>query len=145
MKKTLITLVAVVVMVLLTGCEAKEEVLTCTLKQEQTGMVMNQEIEATFINNEVTDMTMDIDVNLDDTYAPYIDTMKTTFEEQFKTYSDNGAKVEVTSVGNVVEIDIDFDLKNMSLEQKKNLDMLDVYGTKAATQEELEKQGYTCR
>ena len=145
MKKTLITLVAVVMMVLLTGCEAKEEVLTCTLKQEQTGMVMNQEIEATFINNEVTDMTMDIDVNLDDTYVPYIDTMKTTFEEQFKTYSDNGAKVEVTSEGNVVEIDIDFDLKNMSLEQKKNLDMLDVYGTKAATQEELEKQGYTCR
>lgn len=145
MKKTLITLVAVAMMVLLTGCEAKEEVLTCTLKQEQTGMVMNQEIEATFINNEVTDMTMDIDVNLDDTYVPYIDTMKTTFEEQFKTYSDNGAKVEVTSEGNVVEIDIDFDLKNMSLEQKKNLDMLDVYGTKAATQEELEKQGYTCR
>lgn len=145
MKKTLITLVAVVMMVLLTGCEAKEEVLTCTLKQEQTGMVMNQEIEAEFVNNEVVDMSMDIDVNLDDTYAPYIDTMKTTFEEQFKTYSDNGAKVEVTSEGNVVEIDIDFDLKNMSLEQKKNLDMLDVYGTKAATQEELEKQGYTCR
>ena len=144
MKKILIILIAVVI---LTGCGAskKEDKLTCTMSTKQANMVMNHEIEADFVGNEVVDLSMDIEVELDNTFAPYIETMKTTLANQFKSYSDNGAEVEIDAEGSTVKIDIDFDLKSMSLEQKKNLDMIDVYGTKSATKKSLEKIGYTCK
>lgn len=144
MKKILISLVAVVI---LTGCGAskEEQVLTCTMSTTQSGMTMNQKVEADFVGNEVVDMSMDIDVELDEFMAPYIETMKETLASQFKNYSDNGAKLEIDAEGSKIEIDIDFDLKNMTLEQKKNLDMIDVYGTKEATQKAFEKMGYTCK
>lgn len=144
MKKILISFIVVAI---LTGCapKGKEQVLTCTMTTNQSGMVMNQEIEADFVGNEVVDMSMDIDVTLDESMIPYIETMKTTLANQFKNYSDNGAKLEIDAEGSKIEIDIDFDLKHMSLEQKKNLDMIDVYGTKEATKKAFEKMGYTCR
>lgn len=145
MKKTLAVALVFAVLVL-SGCGAKkEEKLTCTMKTDQSGMVMNQEVEAIFVGNEVTEMSMDIDVELGETLAPYIETMKETLATQFQNYSDNGAKVEISAEGNVVEIDIDMDVKSMSLTQKQNLDMLDVYGTKKATLKAFEQQGYTCR
>lgn len=144
MKKILISFIVVAV---LTGCasKAKEQTLTCTMSTNQTGMVMYQEVEADFVGNEVVDMSMDIDVTLDETMVPYIETMKETLASQFKSYTENGAKLEIDAEGSKIEIDIDFDLKNMTLEQKKNLDMIDVYGTKEATKKAFEKMGYTCK
>ena len=143
MKKILIGFIALAI---LSGCGAKkEQVLTCTMTMNVSGMVMNQELEADFVGNEVVEMNMDIDVKLDETMVPYIDTMKETLASQFKKYSDNGAKLEIDAEGSKIEIDIDFDLKNMTLEQKKNLDVIDVYGTKSATKKALEQAGYTCR
>ena len=143
MKKILIGFIALAI---LSGCGAKkEQVLTCTMTMNESGMVMNQELEADFVGNEVVKMNMDIDVELDETMAPFIETMKETLASQFKKYSDNGAKLEIDAEGSKIEIDIDFDLKNMTLEQKKNLDVIDVYGTKSATKKALEQAGYTCR
>ena len=143
MKKILIGFIALAI---LSGCGAKkEQVLTCTMTMNESGMVMNQELEADFVGNEVVEMNMGIDVELDETMAPFIETMKETLASQFKKYSDNGAKLEIDAEGSKIEIDIDFDLKNMTLEQKKNLDVIDVYGTKSATKKALEQAGYTCR
>ena len=144
MRKILISFILVAI---LTGCtpEAKEQTLTCTMSTNETGMVMNQEVEADFVGNEVVDMSMDIDITLDETMVPYIETMKETLATQFKNYTENGAMLEIDAEGSKIEIDIDFDLKNMTLEQKKNLDMIDVYGTKEATKNAFEKMGYTCK
>lgn len=142
MKKTLMILVAVVTMFCLTGCGT--ETLTCTMSQSQTGMTMVQKVDATFVNNEVTKMNMKIDITLDDDYASYADTMKSTLEEQYKVFSDNGGKVDVSGEGNIINIGIDLDVKNMTDKQIKNLNMGDVYGTKSATAKELESEGYTC-
>ena len=143
MKKILIGFIALAI---LSGCGAKkEQVLTCTMTMNESGMVMNQELEADFVGNEVVEMNMGIDVELDETMAPFIETMKETLASQFKKYSDNGAKLEIDAEGSKIEIDIDFDLKNMTLTQKKNLDVIDVYGTKSATKKALEQAGYTCR
>lgn len=145
MKKIFMTLVAVVMMFILTGCGT--ETLTCTMNSEETGMTMDQNINATFVNNEVTDMNMKIDLNLDEEYAPYAETMKTTLEEEYKTFSDNGGKVAVTGEGNVININIDLNFKDMTDKQKENLDIdfLDTFGTKEATAKDLESQGYTCK
>ena len=143
MKKGLMGLVALCVMFILTGCGT--ETLTCTMSQDESGMTMNQEAVVTFENNEVTKMKMNVDVEVDDTYASYIGMMESMLESQFTQYSDNGAKVDVSSSDNKINVSIDMDVKNMTDDQKKNLDLEDVYGTKDATKKELESQGYTCK
>lgn len=143
MKKIMMTLVAVVMMFVLTGCGT--ETLTCTMSQTQTGMTMNQEMNATFVNNEVTKMDINIKAELDEAYVSAMDQIKSSVEANLKQYKDNGGKVEITSEGNVINAKVDFDLSNMSKDQKKKLNMVDVYGTKSATAKELEKQGYTCK
>lgn len=143
MKKGLMALVAMGIVFILTGCGT--ETLTCTMSQDESGMKMNQEAVVTFENNEVTKMNMSVDVEVDDTYANYISTMESMLESQFTQFSDNGAKVDVSSSGNKINVSIDMDVKNMTDEQKKNLNMEDVYGSKEATKKELEEQGYTCK
>lgn len=143
MKKGLMGLVALCVMFILTGCGT--ETLTCTMSQEESGMTMNQKAVVTFENNEVTKMKMNVDVEVDDTYASYIGMMESMLESQFTQYSDNGAKVDVSSSDNKINVSIDMDVKNMTDEQKENLGMEDVYGSKDATKKELEEQGYTCK
>lgn len=143
MKKIMMTLVAVVMMFVLTGCGT--ETLTCTMSQTQTGMTMDQEMNATFVNNEVTKMDINIKAELDEAYVSAMDQIKSSVEANLKQYKDNGGKVEITSEGNVINAKVDFDLSKMSKDQKKKLNMVDVYGTKSATAKELEKQGYTCK
>lgn len=145
--KKLKFLVVAIVLCLLTGCGTKTEVLTCETTQDLNGITMYQTMDATFTNNEVTNMDMDIDVNLGETYAAYMDTMKTSLAEEYKTFSDNGAKVDITTEGNVIKVAINLDLTSMTSEQKKKLDigLLDTFGTKEATKKDLEKQGYTCK
>lgn len=142
MKKILMFLVAVVAMFCLTGCGT--ETLKCTMSQSQTGMSMDQKVDATFVNNEVTKMNMKIDVTLEESYAKHADLIKNTLEDQYKIFSDNGGKVNISGEGNIINIGIDLDVKNMTDKQLKNLNMGDIYGTKSATAKELEKQGYTC-
>lgn len=143
MKKLVMSLAVVVMMFVLTGCGTEK--LTCTQTSKETGMTMDQKIDATFVNNEVTDLNIKLDVKLDDSYASYIDTMKDMLEKEYKTYSDNGGKVDVTTEDKIIHINILMDAKKMTDKQKKALDMTDVYGTKKATAKELEKQGFTCK
>lgn len=143
MKKVMMTLVAFVMMFVLTGCGT--ETLSCTMSQNQSGIKMNQEINATFVNNEVTKMYINVNAELDESYVSAMEQIKASVETNLKQYKDNGGKLDITTEGNTINARVDFDLANMSKEQKKNLNMVDVYGTKSATAKELEKQGYTCK
>lgn len=143
MKKIMMTLVAVVMMFVLTGCGT--ETLSCTMSQNQAGIKMNKEINATFVNNEVTNMYINVNAELDEAYVSAMDQIKASVEANLKQYKDNGGKLDITTEGNTINARVDFDLAKMSKEQKKNLNMVDVYGTKSATAKELEKQGYTCK
>ena len=67
MKKVMMTLVAFVMMFVLTGCGT--ETLSCTMSQNQSGIKMNQEINATFVNNEVTKMYINVNAELDESYV----------------------------------------------------------------------------
>ncbi len=143
MKKILMLVVLAGASLVLSGCGA--ETLTCTMSQEQTGMTMNQNVVVKFNNNEVTNLDMDIDVKLDDTYKAYSSTMKQMLESEFKNYEENGGKVDITENNNGLNVKVGFDLDKMSKEQKENLNLIDTSGTKAATQKDLEDAGYTCK
>ena len=84
MKKVLMGLAAVALTFILTGCGT--ETLTCTMSQSETGMKMDQKAVITFEDNEVTNINMNVDVNVDETYSSYVDFMKNMLEEQFKSY-----------------------------------------------------------
>lgn len=143
MKKMMMALVAGIMMFVLTGCGT--ETLNCTMSQNQAGMKMNQEMNATFVNNEVTKMDITMDAEIDEAYASQMDQIKANVEANLKQYKDNGGKLDITSEGNTIKAKVNIDLTKMSDEQKKKLNMTDVYGTKDATKKELEKQGYTCK
>ncbi len=143
MKKGLMALAAMGIVLVLTGCGT--ETLTCTMSQDESGMKMNQKAVVTFEDNEVTKMKMDVEVEVDEAYANYISMMESMLESQFTQFSDNGAKVDVSSSDSKINVSIDMDVKKMTDEQKENLDMEDVYGSKDATKKALEEQGYTCK
>lgn len=143
MKKVLMALAAMGIVLVLTGCGT--ETLTCTMSQDESGMKMNQKAVVTFEDNEVTKMKMDVEVEVDEAYANYISMMESMLESQFTQFSDNGAKVDVSSDDSKINVSIDMDVKKMTDEQKENLDMEDVYGSKDATKKALEEQGYTCK
>lgn len=143
MKKVLMALAAMGIVLVLTGCGT--ETLTCTMSQDESGMKMNQKAVVTFEDNEVTKMKMDVEVEVDEAYANYISMMESMLESQFTQFSDNGAKVDVSSSDSKINVSIDMDVKKMTDEQKENLDMEDVYGSKDATKKALEEQGYTCK
>lgn len=141
MKKILIIIILLTV---LTGCR-KEDKLTCYKIKNKESMVISEEVEVEFIGNKATDLSMDVDVNFDKNTSFLAQTLKTTLIDNLKKYETNGAIIEVDTEDNSIEIDIDFDLKRMSLKQKKSIDLIDVYGTKLVAKKELESKGYVCR
>lgn len=143
MKKIIMLLFVVVLTYMLTGCG--KETLTCTSTQKQTGMTMNTEVVALFNNNEVTNMDLNIVFDVDDSYEDYIETIRESIDSQYDKYRKKGVTVNVTVEDKKINAKLVFDLKKMSNADKKDLDIVDVYGTKPATAKDLEKQGYTCK
>lgn len=143
MKKVIMPVLAVALVFMLTGCG--KETLTCTSTQEQSGMKMNTEIVALFDNNEVTNMDLKVVAELDDTYANYIETVRSSIDSQYDKYRKDGVTVSVTAEDKTITASLVFDLRKMSTADKKALDVVDVYGTKSATAKALEQQGYTCK
>lgn len=143
-KKIIMPAVLAAVALVLSGC-GKTETLTCTMSQDESGMVMNSKIEAVFEGNEVTKIDLNIDATIDESLSAYITTMEDVIESQYEKYKKEGATVNVSSKDNVIKADLSFDLKKMSDEDKEELDLIDTKGTKEATKKELEKEGYTCK
>ena len=144
MKKSLFLVVSVVMIGLLTGC-GKEKVLECDLKETQNGMQMSQNLKATFKGNEVKDITMKMDVVLEEKYKSYSDMFVSSIDSQFTKYKNKKGltyKTEKSDDGVVVNIYADLD--KMSKEDKEELDLVDTTGSYDKTKEELEKEGYTC-
>lgn len=144
MKKIVMPIMLVVLALVLSGC-GKKETLTCTMTQDESGMVMNSKMEAIFEGNEVTKMDLNITAEVDESLSAYVPTMKEAIETQYAKYKKDGVTVNVSNKDNTINADLSFNLKKMSEEDKKALDLIDTKGTKAATKKELEKQGYTCK
>lgn len=143
-KKIIMPAILVAVALVLSGC-GKTETLTCTMSQDESGMVMNSKMEAIFEGNEVTKIDLNIDAKIDESLSAYVTTMEDVIEAQYEKYKKEGTTVNVSSKDNVIKADLSFDLKNMSDKDKEELDLIDTKGTKEATKKELEKEGYTCK
>ena len=145
MKKIYILVVALIV-ILLTGC-GKIQTLECSKTYNEEGMVLKQDMKTKFEGLEATYIDMSMDIKFDESYLSLvsIDTLEETFKKQYDSqYNKKGITINYTKGKDNIIIDMDFDLKNISEEDKSNLELTDVYGTIEATKEAMEKEEYTC-
>ena len=146
MEKYLMGFVLVLCLVLLTGCGNTKKVLECSKDFNQNDIAINQKMLTYFEGNEVVKLTIDMAFDMGDEYKEYITTYKDALESSYKEqYNKKGVVLEVTNDSDKVYAKIDFDLKNMSAEDKKSLNFEDVYGSYSATRKDLIDSGYTCK
>lgn len=140
MKKVLMSLLAISLAFILTGCG--NDTLTCTMSESEDGMQTSQELKVNFSNDEVSKVNLKMDFTVDDEYSDYMSFYKNLLESQFEDVTDNGGKVDVTQEGNTLKLDLNIDMNDLSEEQKTNLDLS---GTKESVRSQLEEEGYTCK
>ena len=140
MKKVLMSLLALSLAFILTGCG--NDTLTCTMSESEDGMQTSQELKVNFSKDEVSKVNLKMDFTVGDEYSDYMSFYKNLLESQFEDVTDNGGKVDVTQEGNTLKLDLSIDMNDLSEEQKTNLDLS---GTKESVRSQLEEEGYTCK
>ena len=145
MKKFLLV-ITVVGLVLVTGC-SREQTLTCTKDISSSGIDMLQTVNVKFVNNKVDTMNTTVVVKLPDSYKSYADTFVSRFKQQYESQYGSYEHVKIDTVkksDSEIDVNIDFDYKNMTDQEKKALDLTgsEKYSVNKKT---LEGQGYTCK
>lgn len=144
MKKICLVCLTLVFGLFLTGCETTKT-LECSTIQTQEGMDINQKVVAIFEKNMVTKMSLAMDIKVNKEYVPYIDSMKKSLEDQYATYKKEGVTIDITNTDDTIKAILDFNIFEMSEEDKEELDLVDIYGTAEATKQTFIEQGYTCK
>ena len=135
----------------LVGCgevakkDLKPETLTCTTSSLEDDLKMDNETTMTFLNNKMIKMTMKFSFTVEKDYENLTEELKKGLEEQYKSYSDNGADVDVFTEGATVVAKIDMDFEKMSEEQKKKLEVNNFSGSLSDNKKDFESSGYTCK
>lgn len=146
MKKYLTLTAMVCLLGLATACGNKEKVLECSKDQKSAGMNMTQNIKATFKNKNVTYIDMSIDVKVEDTYKPYIDTMMTSVEGQLSEYKGKkGMTLDTKKKSTGFVVNLKADLAKMDKDTKEDLDMMNTTADFEESKKEFEDEGYTCK
>lgn len=146
MKKTVVISAAALALIFTTACGSSKKVLDCSMSQDSTGMKMTQNIKATFKKNDVKTINMTINVELEDAYLDYTDTIISSVESGLENYKDkNGITIKSEKNDNGFVVKFDADLSKMDSDTKKDLDMVDTSADYDASKKELEDEGYTCK
>ena len=145
MKKGVLFTALVASCVLLSGCGTKT--LSCSKTEKDSGFSAEETIKAKFVGNEVTNVSLNMTMTLDDEFKDNKDLFISMLEEQFTNYKNkDGLKFEIKSKSDTeIDLTMDADLKKMSDDNKKELDLIDTKGSYDATKKELEDQGFTCK
>ena len=125
------------------GCGSKK-VLKCKLQGQQSGVDSTQYIEGTFEGNRLTKMTLKAEYDMSEFPSSYRDQFVESSKQTIKEKLKGEGKAEAKTEGDLVIINVDLDIKNMSDEAKKSLDIIDTKGSPSETKKYLEKRGYTC-
>lgn len=146
MKKSLVLVAIIISLGCLSGCGNKSKVLECTMDNSQSGMKMDQTIKTTFKGKEVKSFSVNVDVEVDEQYKNYLDTIITSVESQFTNYNDKkGISVKTNKNDKGFVVTFEADLDKMDKETKEDLDMVDTKATYDEAKKEFEKEGYTCK
>ena len=148
MKKDIVVGLMMFVVLVLTGCGVKtnNNVLECSITQDQDQMVATQTLKAVFEENEVVNMEINTDFKLDDEIASSTEALKDNILNAYKEkYGKDGVDITVTNDENTVYTVIKMDFKAMSDEDKEELNVVDTKGSVSATKKALQDSGYNCK
>ena len=154
MKKVLLGIVTIICITFVTGCgnsikTNSNKTLSCTKdfsSSMPSGITMIQKSDISFTNNKIDTIDMLMSFEVSDTYLSQfdtlMDTMKTTYDEQYGKY--DGVTVETNKTSDsTFEVTISVDYKNTSDSTRTALDMKGSEDYKI-NKTQLEQQGYTC-
>lgn len=144
MKKIMSLFVAVLALILVTGCGSSKNTVTCT--QDEDGMTVT--VKATTDNNDKIkkvnmSMTAEAENEADaKAGAASYETLKAAYEGQ------DGMKIDVKRDGLKVTISFDIDLSKVSADALEKFNMSDMVGkdlTGAAFKKNAQDSGATCK
>ena len=146
MKNFLKVGVLALVLVLVSGCGAKEKVLTCTMTNEETGMKSDQTMKVSFKDNKASKVNMTMKMTLDDEYASYLSSVKSMMDSEFEEFtSKTGVKYDSKTDKNTININLELDVTKVSESDLKDMNFDNSLGTYDEVKKSLEGSGYTCK
>lgn len=150
MKKITCSIILFMCIIVLTGCGSSNKSLSCSKdfsSSMPSGISMIQDSEIEFKNNKVDSMKMIMKFEVSSTYASQFDTlmntMKSTYENQYGKYSGINVTTNKTS-DSTFEIVISFDYKSLDDTTKTAIGAV---GSESysVNKKQLESQGYSCK
>ena len=135
---------------LLSGC-GNEQVLSCSMTQEQSGATMEQVFDVTFKKEEVSNVKMAINTKVTDEVSDSDwDSLVDLLDEQYATVNKNG--FQITKENNKKErsynITIDVDVNKAKKEDLAEYDLESLSGAQGTydeIKEQMKKSGLTCK
>ena len=135
---------------LLSGC-GNEQVLSCSMTQEQSGATMEQVFDVTFTKEEVSNVKMAINTKVTDEVSDSDwDSLVDLLDEQYATVNNNG--FQITKENNKKErsynITIDVDVNKAKKEDLAEYDLESLSGAQGTydeIKEQMKKSGLTCK
>ena len=129
---------------LLSGCS---KVLVCERSNDYNEeMKMNQTIKVTFKKNTITNLTMDMNINLSNDYLEYKDELISSVEDEFANLKDTkGIAYSTKDNSNGFTFNLNADIANLDEDTKNELDLVNTTHSYKEAKEEFENEGYTCK
>ena len=136
----------ILVVLLTSGC-GKTKVLECTMNDDSTeGLEMAHTVKATFKNDAVTKMDIDMVLTVDDELKDYTNELAESLKSEFSNLDGKkGVSITTDTKDKVVTFNLTADLSKMDDSAKEELDMVGTSETYAAAKKDLEGEGYKCK
>ena len=128
----------------ISGCDNKKT-LICTKSEDTTGMTITTTSSTKFVNDSISNIEMNMTLNLDNSYVKYANTIKNSLEQQYKSYkNEKGVSYNTTVKNDVINFVLFIDNKKISSDTRSKLKLS---GSESydANKKILEKDGYTCK
>lgn len=149
MKSVKVVALLVVSIFLLTGCGSQK--LTCTLSEEEDGMIYTSEVIMTFKDDKVNEFTMNMDMKLnDDDMITMWDSFVSTMNSTFEPVEEDGIKIStaVDEDNHAFRVTYEVSLDEASEETIEEYDLSDMINSDETLEEiksGMEEEGYTCK
>ena len=134
-----------VLTLLITGCKSTK-FLNCTLKQQISENTIKQDISATFMGDNVSELTMSVETLLGEQYVEHIDDFVEQIDKQFEGYKGKkGITTETIKKDSSVIFNMNINVPEMNEESKNTLGIMDTESSYDDAKKSLESNGYTCK
>lgn len=140
-------------MLVASGCSlfGKEETITCTKSEENSGMILETKIVAKLKGGKLVNEELIVDVSGNSYTDDVLKIMQSNMEKEYNKYKADGVDVKVETKDKVVttRINVDYEkaddssIRNVTGTDYKKSDNKNI--SVKRYKEEPEKKGYTCK